>query len=323
MATAEQVKALIESHTEGDDPRFLAIAMQVAALEARQGHLRLAGELRELIDRAKDDRVKRPVPLAQPRGELGGLIVASYPKTRLNELVVPLELRHRLDRLLKEQRQSERLRSFGLSPRHRVLLVGPPGTGKTMCATVIAGELHLPLFKVVFESLVTKFLGETAAKLKLVFDAIQTTRGVYFFDEFDAIGGQRTAKNDVGEIRRVVNSFLQLLEQDDSNSIVLAATNHPQMLDRALFRRFDDIIKFTLPSLAQGEATMRNRLTPFDISTLKWSRVRTAIRGLSHAHLVRACDDAAKQAILTGERQISTEGLLHALREQREFSQLK
>jgi len=323
MATAEQVKALIESHTKGDEPRFLAIAMQVAALEARQGHVRLAGELREIIDRAKEDGLKRPVPLAQPRGELGGLLAASYPKATLNELVVAPELRRRIDRLLREQRQAEQLRSHGLSPRHRVLLVGPPGTGKTLCATVIAGELHLPLFKVVFESLVTKFLGETAAKLKLVFDAIRATRGVYLFDEFDAIGGQRTAGNDVGEIRRVVNSFLQLLEQDDSNSVVLAATNHPQMLDRALFRRFDDVIEFSLPSQAQAENTMRNRLAPFDTSRLKWARIRPAARGLSHALLARACDDAAKQAVLAGTREVSTEALIEALSEQREFAAIK
>jgi SpoVK/Ycf46/Vps4 family AAA+-type ATPase len=323
MATAEQVKALIESHATGDEPRFLAVAMQVAALEARHGHVRLAGELREIIDRAKDERIKRPVPLAQPRGELGGLLAASYPKATLGEMVVAPELQRRLDRLLHEQRQAEQLRSHGLRPRHRVLLVGPPGTGKTLCATVIAGELHLPLFRVVLESLVTKFLGETAAKLRLVFDAIQATRGVYLFDEFDAIGGQRTAGNDVGEIRRVVNSFLQLLEQDDSNSVVLAATNHPQMLDRALFRRFDDVIEFALPSPAQAEDTMKNRLALFDTGGVKWTRLRPAVRGLSHAHLARACDDAAKQAVLSGTREISTEALLETLREQRELAATK
>lgn len=320
MATAEQLKALIESHAEGDEARFLAIAMQVAASEARQGHVRLANELRDLIDKAKEERVPRPIPLAQPRGELGGLLAASYPKTKLPELVLAPAIRSKVERVLHEQRQAGLLRSHGLRPRHRVLLVGPPGTGKTMCAGALAGELGIPLFKVVFESLVTKYLGETAAKLRLVFEAIAETRGVYLFDEFDAIGGRRSMPNDVGEIRRVVNSFLQLMEADDSNSVILAATNHPEMLDTALFRRFDDVIEFALPSAREAEQTIRNRLAPFDTGALDWKRIRPATKGLSHAYLVRACKDVAKDAVLNRVRTISTAAMLQALREQRGYA---
>lgn len=321
MATAEQIKALIESHASGDEPRFLAIAMQVAALEARQGHSRLATELRELIDKAKEGRASRPVPIAQPRGELAGLLAATYPETRLSELVLSPGVRRKVERLLHEQRQAGTLLANGLRARHRVLLVGPPGTGKTLCASALAGELHLPLFKVVLESLVTKFLGETAAKLRLVFDAVRATRGVYLFDEFDAIGGRRTASNDVGEIRRVVNSFLQLLEQDDSSSVVLAATNHPEMLDKALFRRFDDVIEFALPTAADAERTLRNRLAVFDTASLDWKKVRTAAKGLSHAHLTRAAQDAAKNAVLQQSRTVTTSALMDALIEQRSFAE--
>jgi SpoVK/Ycf46/Vps4 family AAA+-type ATPase len=323
MATAEQIKAMIESHATGDEPRFLAIAMQVAALEARQGHVRLATELREIIDKAKETRVARPVPLAQPRGELAGLLAATYPETKLSELVLSAGIRKKVERLLHEQRQAGVLQSHGLRARHRVLLVGPPGTGKTLCASALAGELHLPLFKVVLESLVTKFLGETAARLRLVFDAIQATRGVYLFDEFDAIGGRRSSPNDVGEIRRVVNSFLQLLEQDDSTSVVLAATNHPEMLDKALFRRFDDMIEFALPTPADAQRVLRNRLATFDTSKLDWPRLRTAAEGLSHAHLTRASQDAAKQVVLADSRRITTTALLAALREQRGFAKTR
>ncbi|TIL57209.1 MAG: AAA family ATPase, partial [Mesorhizobium sp.] len=131
----------------------------------------------------------------------------------------PDSLRSRLHRVLGEQRQQASLREHGLVPRRKLLLVGPPGSGKTMTASALAGELHLPLFTIVLDGLITKFMGETAGKLRLVFDAMQATRGVYFFDEFDAIGARRGERQDVGEIRRVLNSFLQFLEQDDSHSL--------------------------------------------------------------------------------------------------------
>ena len=117
-----------------------------------------------------------------------------------------------------------------------------------MTAAAVAGELGLPLFSIQLDGLITKYMGETAAKLRVVFDAIQATRGVYLFDEFDALGGERGSKNDVGEIRRVLNSFLQFLEQDESDSLVLGATNHAGLLDRALFRRFDAVLEYALPT---------------------------------------------------------------------------
>lgn len=322
MATAEQIKALLRSHTERDDARFLAIAMQVAAQEARQGHVKLASELRELIDEAKERRAipgrpSAPTPLAQPRGELSGVLSAEYPKTRLSEMVLSSETRGRLERVLREHRQAEKLRAHGLSARHRLLLVGPPGSGKTMTAAALAGELNLPLFTIVLEGLITKFMGETAAKLRLVFDAIRATRGVYLFDEFDALGGRRTAGNDVGEIRRVLNSFLQLLEQDESGSLIVAATNHAELLDPALFRRFDDVLEYELPSSELAEAVMRARLGTFDTSKVAWKRVVTAAEGVSYADITRACEDAAKVAILGDSRRITTRELVGAFEERR------
>ena len=250
MATADHLKALIRSHADGDEERFYAIAMQVAAQAARQGHGRFAQELRDLVDKAKG-RAKeaagqstRPVPLVQPRGELAGLLSASYPKTRVADMSLDESVRGRIERVLLEQRQRERIVAHGFTPVRKLLLIGPPGTGKTMTAAALAGELGLPLFTIQLDGLITKFLGETAAKLRVVFDAIQETRGVYFFDEFDALGGERAARNEVGEIRRVLNSFLQFLENDASTSLIVAATNHPKLLDRALFRRFDSVVEY-------------------------------------------------------------------------------
>lgn len=323
VAKAEQIKALIRSHAEGDDSRFYAIAMQVAAHAARTGHGKFAQELRQLVDEAKglgkslSIPRSRPVPLVQPRGELAGLLTVGYPDVRVADMYLDESVRKKIDRVLVEQRQRERIREHGLTPLLKLLMVGPPGTGKTMTASVLAGELGLPLFTIQLHGLITKYMGETAAKLRLIFDAVQQTRGVYFFDEFDALGGDRSAKNDVGEIRRVLNSFLQFLEQDESDSLLMAATNHPELLDRALFRRFDTVIEHTLPSRPIAEQLMKARLSLFDVSHVDWASVAVAAAELSHADITRACEYVAKNAILSRTTVVSTMELADALNDRR------
>lgn len=324
MATADQVKALIRSHADGDDTRFYAIAMQVAAQAARSGHGKFAQELRELVDKVKAQAKalepsggRKPVPLAQPRGELAGLLTVGYPKTRLVDLALSDALRTRLDRVLTEQRQRDRIREHGFSPMRKLLLVGPPGTGKTMTAAALAGELGLPLFSIQLDGLITKYMGETAAKLRLVFDAIQSTRGVYLFDEFDALGGERGSRNDVGEIRRVLNSFLQFLEQDESDSLILGATNHVALLDRALFRRFDAVLEYALPNPDIAALVMKARLSLLDTSDIDWNRASTLAKGLSHAEIAMACQQAAKNAILEHSTAVRDSALGLALKERR------
>lgn len=324
MATAEQVKALIRSHADGDETRFYAIAIQVAAQAARSGHGKFAQELRELVDQVKARakaiepiRGPKPVPMAQPRGELAGLFTVGYPKTLLVDMALPDALRARLERVLTEQRERGRLREHGFSPMRKLLLVGPPGTGKTMTAAALAGELGLPQFSIQLDGLITKYMGETAAKLRLVFDAIQATRGVYLFDEFDALGGERSSKNDVGEIRRVLNSFLQFLEQDNSESIVLGATNHASLLDRALFRRFDAVLEYALPTEDIAIRVMRARLAPLDTTGVEWLVAAKAAGGLSHAEVAMACEQAAKNAILNHTTAVRDAELVAALNERR------
>lgn len=325
MGSANHVLALVKSHVDGDDKQFLSVAMQVAAHEARQGHGNVALQLRRLIDQARD-RSSLPVPSqtaavtfqpAQPKGDLATLLSVSYPRQRLKDLILPGGTAQRLERIVHEQAQQERLLSHGLSPRRKVLLIGPPGSGKTLTAHALAGELGLPLMTLLFEGIITKFMGETAAKLRLVFEAMETSPGVYFFDEFDAIGTKRAAGNDVGEIRRVLNSFLQLLEQDNSRSLIIAATNHPELLDAALFRRFDDVIEYELPTDETTERLLRVRLANFTPSRFQWKKVVQAAEGLSQAEVTRAADEAAKKAILDNRQKITLEDLAVAFEERR------
>lgn len=324
MASADQLKALVRSHIERDDGKFYSVAMQVAAHEAKVGHGKLAVELRELIDAAKSRPLSSvaasPLPLARARGEVAGLLQVSHPEFRLADMVLDSEIHDQLLRVLKEQHMLARIREHGLSPRRKLLFVGPPGTGKTMTASVLAGELGLPLFLVRLDALITKFMGETAAKLRQVFDAITEVRGVYFFDEFDAIGSQRGLGNDVGEIRRVLNSFLQMIEQDHSSSLIVAATNHPEILDYALFRRFDDVIEYHLPTSEQAADLIRSRLGHFLPKPFPLKSVMAKVDGLSYAEIRRAVDEAIKEALMHDESRVKPEALGKALLERRQLS---
>lgn len=325
MATAHQLRALLKSYGDRDDEQFFSVAMQLAAHEARLGHGNLARELRTLVDKArsKTSAVQRsagPIPIATPRGDLAGLLSVVYPDARLEDMILPDELKSRLKRVLREQRQRDKLLLHGLAPRSKLLLVGPPGSGKTMTARALAGELRLPLFTILLHGLLTKFMGETAAKLRLIFDAIRDSRGVYLFDEFDAIGGQRNLTNDVGEIRRVLNSFLHFLEEAEPTSLIVAATNHPDLLDPALFRRFDDVVEYNYPTPELTRNTFETRLQGLKTEGLDWQAAVAAAQGLSYAEISKACEDAAKEAVLSDSHLIQTSDLLHALRDRRSAS---
>lgn len=300
MATAEQIKTLIQSHYDRNDDRFQTVVLQLAAYEAKQGHGALAREIRILVDKARSS-ARKVVPLNK---EFSELIQSAVADKKLSELVVTEEIKTRVERILNEFRQREKLKRHGLSNRRKILLVGPPGTGKTMTAAVLAGELQLPFCTILMDKMVTKFMGETSVKLRQIFEAIADNQAVYLFDEFDAIGTERSRDNDVGEMRRVLNSFLQFIEQDDSRSLIVAATNNPNLLDQALFRRFDDVLHYRLPGKEEIGRLIRNRLGAFRGSGLSCQTILAKAESLSHAEIAKACDDAIKEAILANKTKV-------------------
>lgn len=299
MATAAQLKNLIKAHFENDAMRFTTISLQIAAHEAKIGHTIFADDIRKIIDKSQASKPKlRPF-----NKDLEGLVLETTPAYKLSDLIVSDLINERIQRIINEYIQVEKLRRYNLQNRRKILLTGHPGTGKTMTASIIASELNLPFYTILMDKMVTKFMGETSAKLRQVFDIIQDQKGVYLFDEFDAIGTNRGKDNDVGEMRRVLNSFLQFIEYDNSDSLIIAATNNLELLDQALFRRFDDVLHYQLPSDEEKLSLLKNRLGhyagDFDIRNV----VKT-LNGLSHAEISQACFDAIKESVLSDKKKV-------------------
>ncbi|SMC41594.1 AAA family ATPase [Cellulophaga tyrosinoxydans] len=312
MATADQIKSLLQSHYKNDDERFTSIALQVAAHEARKGNMVIAKEIKSLIDKSKSGGFK----IIKLSRDISDLVLVFHPENRLSELILSDEIRNKLLRIITEYKQRDKIQKFGLHNRRKVLLSGIPGTGKTITASAIAGELKLPLYVIMMDKLMTKYMGETAAKLRDVFNMMQSNRGVYLFDEFDAIGAERARDNEVGEMRRVLNAFLQFIEQDTSDSIILGATNNIKILDSALFRRFDDIITYTIPNSQEIEALIVLKLSNF-LGSYKLDDVIKEAEGLSHAEITNACNDALKEIILTDKKTIIKSLLIQMIRDRK------
>ena len=326
MATFEQIKNLISSHFEGDTERFKSIALQVAAQEAKSGHKNVALEIKKIVDSSKNqvnfNLIHAPI-IQTISGDISSLLTLSNPSLRIQDLITSKCTKDHILRLLAEQKERHNLQGYGLQAIRKVLLYGSPGTGKTMTASVIAGELHLPMFTIRLDGIITKYLGETAAKLRMVFDTIQRNRGVYLFDEFDALGAKRGQDNEVGEMRRVLNSFLQFLEQDQSESIIIAASNLLHLIDNALFRRFDDIIEYSLPSENEISELTKNILAPFEKENIDLTIVSKLAKGLSHSDIVSACRSAAKTAFLNNSGKILLPNLEKELQKRKKRTKLE
>lgn len=317
---ADILKLLLQSHAEGDEAAFRRAALQLAAAESSAGHGRVAEELRAII--AKLPAVQPPragpvVDIAQPRGDLSDLLEGRHCEERLRDIVLRDDVRQLLLRIIAENRSRARLERFGVSPRRRLLFHGPPGCGKTLAATVLAGEMGLPLMTVRFDALFSRFLGGTAVQPRAIFAEMPRRPGVYLFDEFDTVAKARGDSQDVGEMNRVVTSFLQLVDADVSASLLIAATNHVELLDRAIFRRFDVIVPFPKPTSQDIAALMELRLQGVGLGTEQAQALAEKAEGWSFADATRACDDAIRTMALEGRETVSEQDIVSALEELR------
>lgn len=265
MANGKILRQLIKAGASGDSDAFRRASEAIIQDERQKQHHLLANDLEQMLYGEYLKPVKQngrsvlPVPPVDKERGLPLLDIRQAQRP-LEEMVLPESSNAAIEELLEEHRRADVLRSFGMKPSGKVIFHGPPGCGKTLAAEVIAFELDLPLAIVRLDALVSSFLGETAANLRKVFEFIAEYPMVALFDEFDAIGKERSDTGEHGELRRVVNAVLQMMDAYQGKSLILAATNHEQILDSAIWRRFDETIDFPLPNTEQIQQILSLKL---------------------------------------------------------------
>lgn len=310
MARSDLLKRLFRAHQRDDRAGFLDAAREVVDDERRKQHGVLARELAEILDGVSASASIPSLRLEQiPKDNERGteLVEVIQPQRFFEDLVLSSRQLGTLNSVCEQYQQWDVLAANGLRASTRLLFCGPPGCGKTVTAEAIASRVGLPLLYVRFDSVVSSLLGETAANLRKVFEFSAKGAWVVLFDEFDAVGRSRDDATEHGELKRVVNSFLQMLDRFAGRSIVIAATNFEQSLDPALWRRFDEVLRFEKPSLVEVERLVRMRCASWLPKNAALESVIRGLEGSSHAEVERVCLDTVKRAVLEGKRVLLAE----------------
>lgn len=328
MASGDLLKSLFRSFKQGDEERFYAIAQQIIAEEKRKSHNILARDLQLILENGKVKPISSPTlydfeKLPRDRERETVLLEIRSVERILSDIILDDEVKTQVEIILEEYDAREILSAHQLQPRRKLLFAGPPGCGKTLCAEVIAGELGLPVLYTRFDAVISSYLGETASNLRKVFEFAAKGTWVVFFDEFDAIGKSRDDLGEHGELKRVVNTFLQLLDGFQSDSLFIAATNHEQLLDNALWRRFDEILFFAKPSKEQIPELLRLKLRNLP-HKVNYDKFVSQMAGWSHADIEHVCIDAMKMGILAHKETVDNSLFAQALeRQQRRAAIIK
>lgn len=298
MITEEQIKSLIQAHNDKNDEEFISIVLKLAEDEALDNHLAFSKELKDLVKPKKTT-----IHLNQISKNL---IITKYePEEKLSDLIVSNDIHARIRRILNEYINSKKLKAYGMSARRKILFEGNKGTGKTYAASVIASELNLPLYVVQMDKLVLKYMGATSSKLRQIFNSIDTSVGVYLFDELD-----RFCIID----KKFVNAFLQFIEQDFSNSLIIIITNNKKIIESSSLKTFDDILHFNMPTEEEIEHIYKSILTAFQEDFVASSQLIFQSQLLSHSEIVKICDEVIKEALLKGSK-ISEARILSLVKE--------
>ena len=318
MARADLLKQIFQSYQLRDDSAFREAASALIHEERKKQHPVLANELELILNNgAKASVPTRGLTLYDPLPEdddrQAPLIEIRRPKRYLRELVLDEKIVNVLVRFLVEFREWDVLEANGLAPIRRVLFCGPPGCGKTVTAEALAAELDLPLLYVRFDAVVSSLLGQTAANIRKVFEYASRGQWVVLFDEFDAIGRSRDDATEHSELKRVVNSFLQIMDSFQGQSLVIAATNFERALDPAVWRRFDEVVRFGLPTNEQLERAIRGRLSPLTFSPHDIHVLLDALSGGTYADAERVCLDVRRAAAIRGVRRAHRDDLHSAV----------
>lgn len=309
---AEILKRIVRAIADGSQEDLTRLAQKVVDVERERGHIRLAEELESILKKPRSrrkglssstdsDRSLHELPNSRrSRDSLATLL----PRESLDHhMVLPDAIEERFSRIEREYAARERLGVFGLKPRKRILLYGPPGCGKTLGAKRLAWNTGLPLMKVRFDSLISSYFGESATNLRAVFDATKERPCVLLLDECDFIARSRVGSKDIGEAARIVNTLLQLMEEYDAPGLLVATTNIENSLDEAMFRRFDDVFQVPLPGTEEIDRLLRLTFSAIQVSDrIDWEQLVSLLKGMAAAQVVKAAMDAAKAAVLNGQK---------------------
>ena len=317
MARADLLKQLFRAYRDSDRESFMDVARCIADEERKKRHPTLANELLRILNNgvvAATPNLRgtfQPPPRDHEKN--APLLEVKHPDRFFSELVLHAGTEEILHRVMREFREWDVLEVNGLRPSHKLLFCGPPGCGKTVTAEAIATELGLPLVYVRFDSIVSSLLGETASNLRKVFEYIHEETWVILFDEFDAIGRSRDDATEHGEIKRVVNAFLQMLDNFHGRSLLLAATNFEQALDPALWRRFDEIVRFDRPKGSQIDELMKKRLTAVRNPRVSTKRYAAQLEGATFGDIERITMDVLKCCALDGRTRLQADDIKKAM----------
>lgn len=315
MASSKHLRQIFQIAQTGDKESFKRVAEEVISEERAKQHHLLANDLEKILyskapESAPLKILKQEVPADKEKGL--PLLNVQVASRSMDDIVLSDENRSIIDEILLEHNREDLLKTHGLKPADRILFYGPPGCGKTVTAEAFAFELELPLAILRVDSIVSSFLGETSSNLRKVFDFIQKNRMVVLFDEFDALGRERSDTSEHGEIKRVVNALLQMFDGYRGESILIAATNHETNLDSAVWRRFEEILSFGLPNLEHIKKLLELKLKGVRRNLhVEIEDLAKQFKGMSHADIERIIRRAIKEMILQGkefleDRQIET-----------------
>lgn len=321
------IKRLFRVIQSGSESEVNALCRRIVEDEKRQGHGRVAKQLEQILAEKPSDNSASPFSgnlnrLPTSRRDSAPLVHEITLNQLRHHMVLPDGVEKRFNRIEKEFAARTRLAKHGLRPRHRILLYGPPGCGKSLGAERLAWNTGLPLRKVRFDTLLSSYFGETMANLRKVFDAAQSSPCALFLDECDSLARSRTERNDVGEVTRITNALLEMLEGYKGDGLVIAATNLDSALDTALFRRFDEVLKIPLPGIEEICRLLTTTLSSMESdSSIAWRELASAMDGMSGSEVVHVAQNAAKHCVLEGRVQVSETDIRHTLAEIQERHQ--
>lgn len=309
MARGDLLKKLLLSYQRGEDKKFREISMDIIRDERKKNHHALADQLQKIIDSQtfspdKFTRLSHMVTVPKDENDVS-LVEIRKSKKYLSDIILSKDNKNSIDEIIQEFWRSELIKAYNLKPKSKILFCGPPGCGKSLCAEAIAGELGLPIIYNRFDSIISSYLGDTSSNIRKVFDFGAKETWVMLFDEFDAIGKSRNDPSEHGELKRVVNSFLQIMDSFEGQSLIIACTNHESLLDKAIWRRFDEVIFFNKPTHEEIVSLINKKITSFPKKNLDISKIAEDMVGFSHAEIERVCHEGIKYCLLNDKAELS------------------